>query len=150
MRILGRITSKVARLSKTNVPASSVNDLLLSYHCQAINQANILFWFSLIAAAIGFSLLSYAIIMSPNLNELQLLLRSLPGTMIEIGAGLFFRQARQVRRRATALLDRLRVDRQLADAIALADTISDRRIQNVIKAYLATKMTGTFHIPPTL
>jgi hypothetical protein len=119
---------------------SAFVDLVHNYHRQALTQASILFWFSLVVGTLGFILISYAVIMSPNIKEAQLLLRAIPGTVLEIIAGLFFRQAKEVRCRATELYDKLRADKQQADAIALADSIDDIMIKSAVKAHLAKKM----------
>lgn len=138
----GQPTSGIGAHTKTISTCSIVQELLYSYHRQAIYQANILFWFSMIAGALGLVLITYTIIMSSHMTELQLLLRSLSGTAIELVAGLFFRQAREVRHRATALFDRLRIDRQQTDAIALVESITDAKVKSRVKAHLAIKMVG--------
>lgn len=145
-----RGTTAVGSAPNTNAFDSLAGELLRGYHRQAISQAKILFWFSMMAAAVGLIILSYAIVMSSHMSELQLLLRSSSGTVIEIMAGLFFRQAREVRQRATALFDRLRLDRQQTSAIILAESITDAKVQSIVKAYLAIKMVDALPNSPDL
>lgn len=135
-----RISGTINNHLKSDDVEPAIEDLVRKYHYQAITQANILFWFSLILGASGFILISYAVIMFPNIEELQLLLRTIAGTVLEIVAGLFFRQAKEVRGRATELYDKLRADKRQTDAIALADSIDDIMVKSAIKAYLAEKM----------
>jgi hypothetical protein len=145
-----RVAIAASSTLNTNSSNSLALELLRSYHCQAISQAKLLFWFSMVAATVGLVILSYAMIMSSHMYELQLLLRSFSGTVIEIMAGLFFRQAREVRQRATALFDRLRIDKQQTDAITLAESITDAKVQSLVKAYLAIAMVDALSNSPNL
>ncbi|HEY0322342.1 MAG TPA: hypothetical protein VGC66_15400 [Pyrinomonadaceae bacterium] len=120
--------------------ASSAEEREPRYHDQAISQANILFWFSLAIATAGFTLISYVVLRGSHVTDTQLLLKLLPGTAVEFVAVLFFKQAREVRQRATALYDRMRMDRWLKDVTVLADSIDDPKIRSDVKARLAFQM----------
>jgi len=118
-----------------------VESLVDSYHHQALDQAKIQFWFSVVAATVGFIWIIYtgnAI----NMEKLGSSLKTFPGIVMETVAFLFFRQAEATRERATALYDRLRNDNQQLHAVELVDTIDDLKMRSAIKAQLALHMAG--------
>jgi len=119
-----------------------VQELVESYHKQALQQARVQFWFSVIAASVGFGMVLYALIVARDAQTLDLLLRSLPGVSVDAVAALFFVQARETRQRATELYDRLRQDALQAESRDLVETISDKRMRDAVKAQLAMQMMG--------
>ncbi len=125
---------------------SLVEDLVNSYHRQALDQARIQFWFSIMAAMIGFALIVVVLLTSlrnsANVNEYLLLLRAVPGITIEAIAILFLRQAAETRQRATELYDRLRTDNQRTQAVALVESIEDKTVRSVVQAQLVLHMAG--------
>jgi Cyanobacterial TRADD-N associated 2-Transmembrane domain len=135
-------TGNFSKLTNATVPSAEVQER--RYHSQAISQANILFWFSLAVATAGFILTSYLMLSFSQAGNLQLLLKSLPGTVIEVFAVISFRQAREARQRATALYDRMRQDKLLADVMLLLDSIDDPKLRNVMKARLSCRMLDSF------
>ena len=84
-----------------------ISDLVNSYHQQALSQARVQFWFSVVAATVGFVYIIY------SASDQADILKILPGVVIDTVALLFFRQAEQTRQRATELYDRLRKDSQM-------------------------------------
>ncbi len=119
----------------------SLEDLVSSYHQQALSQAKVQFWFSVLAATVGFAYILYA---ASNISyeHLSSYLNILPGAVIDAVAFLFFKQAEQTRERATALYDRLRSDNQMAKAKELVDSIEDIKIKSAVKAQIALHMAG--------
>ncbi len=118
-----------------------VEDLVNSYHQQALSQAKVQFWFSVAAATVGFGYIIY----SANQVEMTSVvsyMKILPGVVIDVVAALFFRQAEQTRERATDLYDRLRQDRQAARAEAMVASIEDTTIRSAVKAQIALHMAG--------
>lgn len=118
-----------------------IQDLIRGYHHQALQQAKIQFWFSIIAASIGFIYILYAAL-GMSASDTGIYLRILPGAVIDGVAALFFRQAEQTRERATALYDRLRSDNQSMQATRLVESIEDQAIKSAVKAQLALHMSG--------
>lgn len=120
---------------------SFVQDLVNGYHQQALSQAKIQFWFSVIAATVGFI---YILISASGAaaESANILLKILPGVVIDAVALLFFRQAEQTRERATALYDRLRTDNQMEKAKELVNSIEDIQIKSAVKAQMALHMAG--------
>jgi hypothetical protein len=118
-----------------------VEDLVTNYHQQALSQARVQFWFSVMAATIGFLYILYAASTADSSNPATYA-KILPGVVIEAVAALFFRQAEQTRQRATELYDRLRKDRQMMRAESVVETIEDVSIRSAVKAQIALHMVG--------
>ena len=119
-----------------------IESLITSYHEQALQQSKIQFWFSVIAATVGFILITYMVITSSTITSLDFLLKNLPGIAVEVVAGLFFSQARETRKRATDLYDRLRTDKQQAKAISITNTIDDTKLKSAVLAQISLHMSG--------
>ena len=128
----------------TNPTWSLVQDLVNGYHRQALAQARAQFWFSIIAASIGFIVIISALLSgsSSDRTGIEILYNSFPGIVIDAVAALFFRQAGETRERATALYDRLRTDDQRGRALALVNSIDDANVRNAVKAEVALHMAG--------
>jgi hypothetical protein len=133
----------VKRLPATTPPGaeSPVEDLISSYHEQALGQARAQFWFSIIAATVGFVWIFLFGADSGSSNS-NMFGRILPGVVMDAVAFLFFRQASETRQRATELYDRLRRDKLVSESIALVSSIEDIRIRSVVKAQIALHMSG--------
>jgi len=133
--------------NKDIVKSSLIEELISSYHRQALSQAGIQFYFSVVAAAIGFGIIVYIVLTRNTSSEFELVLKSLPGVAISSVAGLFFKQAGETRKRATELYDRLRTDKYMKQAISLVDSIDDFKIKSVIKAQMVLNMAGVKYDP---
>lgn len=140
-RIVADLGATEARETRDDPTWSLVQDLVNSYHRQALDQARIQFWFSIVAAVVGFALIINGVLTSDD-KTLDLILRSLPGVTVDAVAALFFKQAAETRERATALYDRLRTDNQQSQAITVVNSIEDSRVRSVVKAQLALHMAG--------
>lgn len=127
-----------------------VEGLINSYHRQALRQASIQFWFSLVAAVLGFIIILYAFISASEKNAMEVTITAASGAIIDLIAALFFKQAEQTRSRATELYDRLRVDNQRTIAIDLINSIDNVDLRSVVKAQLALKMGGVDTTVPEL
>ena len=118
-----------------------VGELVESYHRQALSQAQFQFWFSVIAASIGFVFV-LATFFSANPEAPSSYLKVLPGAVVDVVALLFLRQAEQTRERATALYDRLRLDSQSERSNRLVEQITDPALQSLVRAQLALHLGG--------
>ncbi|MFA6053004.1 MAG: hypothetical protein WC762_10485 [Methylobacter sp.] len=118
-----------------------IGDLVNGYHQQALSQARVQFWFSVVAATVGFIYILYSASTNP-IEELSGILKILPGTVIDAVALLFFRQAEQTRQRATELYDRLRKDSQMAMSQKILESISDTQIKSLAQAQIALHLSG--------
>lgn len=143
-----KLVEKIAEAATTNannkkdIEWDFIENLINTYHKQALNQASIQFYFSVGAATTGFILIIVMVLTGANSGQFELVLKSLPGVAISSVAGLFFKQASETRQRATQLYDRLRKDKQIKEAISLVDSIDDNSIKAVIKAQIALNMSG--------
>ncbi len=117
-------------------------ELMSSYHNQALNQSSIQFWFSIMASVGGFVLIAYMLLSVENVSEIEYVTRALPGVMIELVAGLFFKQATDTRKRATDYFDKLRADKQVAKGIIIANSIEDKLLKSIAKTQIALNLSG--------
>lgn len=118
-----------------------IQELVNSYHQQALSQARVQFWFSVAAATVGFGYILYSASTASG-DGWTTVVRILPGVVIDAVAVLFFRQAEQTRQRATELYDRLRKDSQAAMAKELLTSIDDLRIRSIAQAQIALHLSG--------
>ena len=125
---------------------SAVELLINSYHEQALGQSSVQFWFSVVAATIGFIWILYsASVVDPK--DLIQLMNVLPGVAMDAAAFLFFRQATQTRERATQLYDRLRTDKQMTESISVVTSIEHKEIKSAVQAQIALHMSGISTAP---
>ena len=107
---------------------------------QIIREANILFWFGISLATLGF-VLGCCLMISAYITEARLLFGVFPAAAVEAFAGLFLRHASNTLKTATALYDKFRVEQCRADAIMIADSIHDPDKRDAVRAQLALQMT---------
>jgi ABC-type molybdate transport system substrate-binding protein len=118
-----------------------IGDLVNGYHQQALSQARVQFWFSVVAATLGFIYIVYSAT-TTSVDQTASILKILPGVVIDAVALLFFRQAEQTRQRATELYDRLRKDSQMAMAHKILESITDSQIKSLAQAQIALHLSG--------
>jgi hypothetical protein len=141
----GRLEPLVNKLMATaparSEPLGPVEGLVGAYHEQALNQARVQYWFSILAATVGFSWILYS---AGQINpaELATTARLLPGSIVDAVAYLFLKQASETRQRATELYDRLRKDRELSDSVVLVTSIEDPKVRSAVRAQVALHMAG--------
>jgi hypothetical protein len=121
--------------------AADIKGIIIGFYNQALVEGNVQFWLSIIAAIFGFIWIVYTG-MDVRSDNIQSWAKPVPGVVVEVVACLFFRPVIAARRRATDLLDRLRKDREMAQAAALASTIPDPKVRNAVKALIALQMAG--------
>ena len=118
-----------------------IESLVNSYHQQALFQASVQFWFSVVAATVGFLYILYAAA-DFQADNWASLLKVLPGVVIDAVAVLFFRQAEQTRQRATELYDRLRMDSNTLVAKEVLSSIEEVKIRSIAQAQIALRLAG--------
>ncbi|MCL2702374.1 MAG: hypothetical protein FWE91_02035 [Defluviitaleaceae bacterium] len=121
---------------------NDIESLIRNHHEQALNQASIQFWFSLIASVVGFVFIITMILVSAGSVWYEYLLGILPGIVIEAVSILFFKQSSETRERASDFLNRLRSDDQINKSIIIADSINDEALKSSIKAQIALHICG--------
>lgn len=140
---IAKIAVETDAESKTDaIKPDLIENLVNTYHRQALSQASIQFYFSVIAATSGFALIIFMVLTKNGSSDVEIILKSLPGAAISSVSGLFFKQASETRQRATELYDRLRNDKQVKEAISLVNTIDDISVKSIIKAQIALNMSG--------
>lgn len=144
LHILQTLDEVVKRLpaAQTSTPDSpAIENLINGYHEQALGQASAQFWFSVVAAIVGFGMIIYAGL-SIQTDSLQSVTKTFPGMVMDAVAYLFFKQASETRQRATELYDRLRKDKQLTEAVSLVSSIADAKLKSTVQAQIALHMSG--------
>lgn len=120
----------------------AIEDLIRSHHEQALAQASIQFWSSLIASIIGFVFIVLMILFANNSQWYEYILKVIPGVIIEAVSYLFFKQSSETRARASDFLNRLRNDEQISKSITIADSIGNDELKSLIKAKIALHICG--------
>lgn len=119
-----------------------VHTLLESYHNQAIQQANIQFWFSIIASIVGFAFIFMIIFLEENNVWYEYILKTFPGVIVEVISALFISQAKETRERATNLFEELNYDNKIDKSVDIADTIENNDVKSEVKAKIALHIIG--------
>jgi hypothetical protein len=159
------------RVSDAGAPASTANlgsdentdlpeqsdlhgQLLRRYHAQGLAQSQVSFWFSIVFAALGFSIIAFgavtafnALVVGGNMESLTTgaVRASIPiisGTVIDAVAALFFVQSNRARHLMSAFFDKLRTDNNLSIGLRLAEGIPDKTLASSLQAYLAMHFSG--------
>jgi hypothetical protein len=139
--LLNELTLRQPRSMEKEPTQTAVEHLISGYHEQALSQARAQFWFSVVAATVGFAWILYAGT-DINAENLASATKILPGVVMDAVAFLFFKQASETRQRATDLYDRLRRDKQMAESVSLVSSIEDVRVRSAVKAQIALHMSG--------
>lgn len=144
------VASKLATVASTAQPEeAAVEGLVAAYHEQALDQAKIQFWFSVVAATVGFVWILYT---GSQIDTAHVVTatKTLPGVAIDAVAFLFFKQAAETRQRATELYDRLRNDKKITEAVLVVASIEDLKVRSAVKAQIALHMAGLAPAPINL
>jgi hypothetical protein len=132
------------RLENLRVALETVQvNQLTQYHATSLAQSRFSFWFSIIAAALGFVVIlagASALLFGGDLNSA--ILGVVSGTIIDAVAALFFRQSNEARRLMTDFFDKLRLDRQFNESLRLCEAIPDLEMQSRIKAQMCLFFAG--------
>jgi len=140
--ILSEVSFSNLKNSNENSDDNNIEMLIRNHHEQALSQASVQFWFSLVASIIGFIFIIAMIALSNNAQWYEYILKTLPGAIVEVISLLFFSQAKETRARATEFLNKLREDRQFKKSIIVADSIDDEKLRAIVKAKIALHMSG--------
>ncbi len=129
-------------LQEKNGDDEKLDNLIHNHHLQALSQSKIQFWFSLIAAVVGFIFIIIMVCLASTNVWYEYIVRILPGAIIEAVSVLFFSQSRETRERSSDFLNRLREDKQYEKGIAIAESISDEKLKSILKAEIALRLCG--------
>lgn len=125
-----------------DVKEDYLHRLLESYHNQALQQANIQFWFSIFASVLGFSFIFLIVFLEKDKTWYEYILKTLPGVIVEVISVLFISQARETRERATNLFKELNYDNKIEKSVDIANTIDNNDVKSDVKAKIALHIIG--------
>lgn len=140
--ILSKLSYTKLKNDDKNTKDKAIEELIRSHHEQALSQASIQFWTSLIASIVGFLFIIFMMIFANNEQWYEYVLKVLPGAIIETVSYLFYKQASETRNRASDFLNRLRNDEQISRSIVIADSINNEELKSLIKAKVALHICG--------
>lgn len=140
--ILFEFSYKNIKNNESNSQEKTIADLIRTHHEQALTQASIQFWTSLVASIIGFIFIIIMIVVANGSHWYEYILKVLPGVIIEAVSYLFFKQSSETRSRATDFLNKLRNDEQISKSIVIADSIDNANLKSIIKAKIALHICG--------
>lgn len=121
---------------------SVLQDISTRYHSQALAQATWQFWISAFGAISGLAMV--AVSLAAYLTETDrsgFPFGALPGILVEAISILFFREAKETRERATALLDKSRIDNMREKALEIVNSIDNPELRDAVKTEMALQMT---------
>lgn len=128
------LISAVAMPDREPVPFET--EQLAQYYAQVLAQSKISFWFSLVAASLGFSVIIIAVFINSGASAGATAAQIIAGLTMDAVAGLFFVQSKAAQTSMGEFFDKLRRDRQQVESRKLCDSISDNRARDAIKVHL--------------
>lgn len=127
---------------KQNIKEDYLYRLLELYYNQALQQANIQFWFSIVAAVLGFIFIFIIIFIGNDKAWYEYILRSMPGAIVETVSVLFINQSKETRERATNFFKELNYDKKIERSVEIANTIENSDTKSDIKSKIALHIIG--------
>jgi Flp pilus assembly protein TadB len=118
----------------------TIEALITNHHEQALREASTQFWFSLVAACVGFVFIAITFFISKDAEWISKLVTAIPGVIIEAVSALFFSQSKETRERSSDFLNRLREDRKFDKGIEIANTIQDDALKSKMLATIALSL----------
>ena len=118
----------------------TIEALITNHHEQALREASTQFWFSLIAACVGFVFIAITFFVSKDAEWVSKLVTAIPGVIIEAVSALFFSQSKETRERSSDFLNRLREDRKFEKGVEIANTIQDDALKSRMLATIALSL----------
>lgn len=139
---------KAAKETQNLTPGEKQFLLLERYHGQVILQSTISFWFSLIFGVVGFLVIISSVYGSNDTNAV--LLKVIGGTIVDAVSALLFVQSNKARDSMKDFFDKLRADRKLEESLRLAESLSDKDMQNRLKTAVVLEFAGVSNSEKTL
>jgi len=127
---------------KDKTSLSFENLHLSSYYTQTLAQSKISFWFSLIFASLGFTLIIVAVVLHSISSLDKTIITIVSGVIIDAISALFFVQSNNAQKAVGVFFEKLRKDKQIYDAKKLADTIDNHELKDRLKAELSLQLLG--------
>ena len=115
---------------------------LAKYYTQISQQTNISFWFGLIFAIFGFSILLIVTFSNTEMNPNKTLVSFLSTAIIEGVAILFFSRSNKAQKEMEKFFNKLRKDKQQGISRKLVESIEDSILKDTLKIQLALYYSG--------
>lgn len=115
---------------------------LSEYYSQVLSQSKISFWFSLIFASIGFTVILLGAFTFVQNNIGSSVVTMISGVIIDSISALFFVQSKSAQKSMSEFFEKLRLDRGISDSKEICETISDPATKDAIKVRLALHLAG--------
>lgn len=119
--------------------------LLNEYYKQGLSESYISFYFSILSAVVGFSMILISLFRLTILNEgIQgaEIVQIIGGTIISAVSGLFFNLSNKAKEVMVNFSDKLRIDNKFNESMKLIEKISDPMIKDKIQALLVLNFAG--------
>jgi len=114
--------------------------LVETYHNQGLAQSRVSFWFSLLLATAGFSIIAGAAITGGTDPKAGTTLAMVSGAVTEAISALFFAQSNRARRLMQEFFGRLSEDQKRQEAFEIARSIEDPLLRSAVEATIAVQL----------
>jgi hypothetical protein len=115
---------------------------LTNYYSQILGQSKVSFWFSLIFASLGFSIIVVAAFLYTDGSGTATAAQFIAGLIMDAISGLFFVQSRNAQKSMGDFFDKLRNDRLHMESRKLCDSVEDKPAQDALRVHLALHYSG--------
>ena len=123
--------------TRASEPVPFETEQLANYYAQVLGQSKISFWFSLIFASIGFLFIVLAAFVHVDTNAGSTLARFIAGGLVDAVSALFFVQSKRAQNSMAKFFDKLRRDRNHAEARALCEGLDTAAARDALRVRLA-------------
>jgi hypothetical protein len=115
---------------------------LAAYYALSLGQAKTSFWFSLVFAAIGFVIIVGSGVLYTQGAIVAASIKLISGLIVDAVSALFFVQSQRAQVSMFTFFEKLRSDRQYAEARKICDELNDNSMRDHLKAILVLQYTG--------
>lgn len=110
---------------------------LAKYYAQILNQSKVSFWFSLIFASLGFTIITASVVLYSSKGMGTTVASFVAGTIIDAVSALFFIQSKNAQQAMGEFFDKLRRDRQQLEARKICEIIDNPSSKDAVRIQLA-------------
>ncbi|MBW4707111.1 hypothetical protein KX928_04855 [Roseobacter sp. YSTF-M11] len=142
--IEGAITPEEISRIETDLESSKPFETkaLSSYYNQALQRANVSFWFSLVFASVGFGVIVFAFASHSSSDLTATVVKVVSGVIIDAVSVLFFAQSTSSQKSMSEFFEKLRHDRLNAEAREMICEIEDVSKRDEVRTQLILKYSG--------
>lgn len=143
---IGIVKSFDAGVQSTSEEIREKQILLLNeYYKQGLSESYISFYFSVLSAVIGFSIILISLfrlaVLGEDIQGIEVI-QIIGGTIISAVSGMFFNLSNKAKEVMIDFSDKLRIDSKLSESMKLIEKISDPIIKDKIQALLVLNFAG--------